>query len=49
MDVQTGMAGSGTAVMLPSNGESRAMHTGMEEVANSDQSLLVSPVWSMYN
>ncbi len=47
-DVQTGMARSRTAVTLPSDGENEAMHMGMEEVADGDQSLLVSPVWSMY-
>ncbi len=47
--VQTGMAGSGTGVMLPSDGENGAMHTEVEKVANNDQLLLVSPVWSVYD
>ncbi len=48
-DVQTGMARRRTGVMLPSDGENGAMHMGMEEVANNVQSLLVSPVWSVYD
>ncbi len=43
-----GTAGSRTAVMLPSDGENGVMHMGMEEVAEGDQSLIVSPVWSAY-
>ncbi len=35
--------------MLPSNGENGAMHMEVEKVANNDQSLLVSPVWSVYD
>ncbi len=49
MGVQMGIARSRTGVMLLSNGENGAMHTGPEEVANNDQSLLVSPVWPAYN
>ncbi len=48
-DVQMGTVGSRTGVMLPSDGENGVTHTEMEEVANNDQSQLVSPVWSAYD
>ncbi len=48
MDVPMGTAGSGTAVMLPSDSENGAMHTGTEKVAEADRMLSVSPVWSMH-
>ncbi len=47
--VQMGMAGSETEVMLPSNGENGAMHTGVEKVTNNNQSLLASPVLPAYD
>ncbi len=36
MDVQMGMARSGTAVMLPSDGGNGAIHTGMEKAAEGN-------------
>ncbi len=47
--VQTGMAGSGTGVMLPSNGGNGAMHMEAEEVTNNDASLLASQVLPAYD
>ncbi len=47
--VQAGMAGSGAEVMLPSNGENGATHTGTEKVPNNNELLSVSPVLPVYN
>ncbi len=46
-DVPMGTARRGTAVLLLSDRENRTTHTGMEKVAESDQMLSVSPVWSI--
>ncbi len=47
--VQKGVAGSGTDVMLPSDGRNGATHTGTERSANNDASLLDSLVWAAYS
>ncbi len=44
MDVQTGMAEDRAAELLPSEGENRMVHMGMEKVTDSDRTLSVSPV-----
>ncbi len=49
MSVQTGMAGSGADVTLPSDEGNGAMHTEAEKVTNNDKLLLASPVWSAYD
>ncbi len=48
-DMPMGTAGSGTAAPLPSDGENRTMHTGMEKVTECDWTLSVSPVLSMHS
>ncbi len=48
MGVQMGMAGSETEVMLPSDRENGATHMGAENLTNTDQSLLASPVLPAY-
>ncbi len=48
-DVQTGVARSGTDVMLPSDGQNEAMHPGVKRAANNDALLLDSPVWSPFD
>ncbi len=50
MSVQTGVARSGTVVMLPSDKGDGAMHAGTEKVPNNnDTSLLDSPILLAYD
>ncbi len=49
MSAQTGMAGSGADVMLPSDEGNGATCTEAEKVTNNDKSLLASPVWPAYD
>ncbi len=47
--MQTGTAGSGTVVMLPSNEGNETTHTEAEKVTNGNASLSVSPVWPAHD